>query len=253
MLILLVIVPTFIVMCGPLVVRRFASLERIAANNEVAGFKFATLGVIFAVLLGLAVIAAWEKFSGAHEAATIEASSLASTYRLAGAFSTEAQQPLKAALTRYVRSAIEDDWPAMERGTQSPETLDALNDLYETALALPADTPRGSVVLEEIVDQLDQVTESRRQRITLAEGIVPSVMWLVLITGALTTIGFTYFFGLDNIRAQMLMTGMLALLIFIALFVAASVDHPFTGTVRIPPDALERVLEDFGGPAPPLG
>ena len=38
------------------------SLEKLTANNEVAGFKFALIGVLYAVLLGFTVIIVWEQF-----------------------------------------------------------------------------------------------------------------------------------------------------------------------------------------------
>ena len=49
-------------MCGPVLMRRQIGLERLASNNEIAGFKFATVGVTYAVLLAFAVIVVWEKF-----------------------------------------------------------------------------------------------------------------------------------------------------------------------------------------------
>jgi high-affinity Fe2+/Pb2+ permease len=81
----------------------------------------------------------------------------------------------------------------------------------------------------------------------VASGIVPGVIWLVLLGGALVTIGFTYFFGTENLRAQMLMTGALSLLIFSGLLIIIAIDHPFAGTVRIEPESLALVLKDFGG------
>jgi hypothetical protein len=49
---LLLLVPTMLVaMAAPLVIRRYVTLDRLRTNNEVAGFKFATVGIIFAVLL----------------------------------------------------------------------------------------------------------------------------------------------------------------------------------------------------------
>src|SRR5689334_11035418 len=53
---LLVGVLTLLAMGGPALIRRRLSLERLRANNEVAGFKFATVGVLYAVLLAFAVI-----------------------------------------------------------------------------------------------------------------------------------------------------------------------------------------------------
>ena len=41
------------------------------------------------------------------------------------------------------------------------------------------------------------------------------------------------------------MTGMLALVIFMALFVTVSIDHPFTGPIHVKPEALKLVLDDF--------
>jgi hypothetical protein len=42
------------------------------------------------------------------------------------------------------------------------------------------------------------------------------------------------------------MTGMLSVLIFLALFVAVSVAFPFTGPSAIDPRAINSVLSDFG-------
>ena len=42
-------------------VRERVALHKLRANNEVAGFKFATVGVLYAVLLAFAVLVVWEK------------------------------------------------------------------------------------------------------------------------------------------------------------------------------------------------
>jgi hypothetical protein len=59
------------------------------------------------------------------------------------------------------------------------------------------------------------------------------------------TLSFTCFFGAQSIRAQTLMTGMLAAVIFMALFVAVEIDHPFTGPVSVGPEAMRIALEGF--------
>ena len=45
------------------------------------------------------------------------------------------------------------------------------------------------------------------------------------------------------------MTAMLALVISMSLFIVVSLDHPFTGSVRVSAEALEAVLEAFEGSA----
>src|SRR5215467_9870968 len=96
--ILLIVPTTLIAMAGPLIVRRFVSLDRLRANNEVAGFKFATVGVFYAVLLGFAVIVVWEKFNEAESAVAQEASALATIYRLVKGVEGEPAAALHTAL-----------------------------------------------------------------------------------------------------------------------------------------------------------
>jgi|SRR5271168_3511688 len=68
---------TLIAMMGPPLIRRRMSLDVLRTNNEVAGFKFASVGVIYAVLLGLAVIVVWEKFNDAENNIALEAGAAA--------------------------------------------------------------------------------------------------------------------------------------------------------------------------------
>jgi Na+/proline symporter len=74
---------TLIAMAAPAFVRRHVSSDRLRINNEVAGFTFATVGVLYAVLLAFAVIIVWEKFSEAEHSVAQEAGAAATLYRLA--------------------------------------------------------------------------------------------------------------------------------------------------------------------------
>ncbi len=76
----------------PLVRRRFG-LDQLRRNNEVAGFQFATVGVLYAVLLAFAVLVVWEKFNEAEESVAREAGSAATIYRLAGGWATRTAPP----------------------------------------------------------------------------------------------------------------------------------------------------------------
>jgi hypothetical protein len=242
---LLIALPTAIIISGIVIVRLLFPIEAIIRNNEVAGFKFATLGVVYAVILGLAVISVWEKFADAEEAATREASAVVAMFRLSSSLDAGVRAPIHAALAQYGESAVADDWPAMERSGESTKTLRSLDDLYAIVLAMPAPDEKGAALFQSLLSELSAITESRRERLTLAQGIVPDLLWLVLFIGAFVTLGFTFFFGLRNLIVQLLMSGMLALLIFLALFVAVSIDHPFTGTVSVRPHAMELAIKDF--------
>src|SRR5262245_65425528 len=91
------LVPTTIfAILGPAIVRRYVPLERLRTNNEVAGFKFATVGVIFAVLLAFAILVVWERFNqadvGVADDAGADTTDLLMTQGWAGATATPITQ-----------------------------------------------------------------------------------------------------------------------------------------------------------------
>src|SRR5258705_10560848 len=110
--ILIVGVPTLLAMLGPLVVRRFVSLKNLGANNEVAGFQFATVGVTYAVLLAFAVFVVWEKFSDAEANVAQEAGATVNIYRLGQGIEGETRPALRHGLHAYLETAIAKDLPA---------------------------------------------------------------------------------------------------------------------------------------------
>ncbi|HTJ55965.1 MAG TPA: hypothetical protein VL418_00170 [Devosiaceae bacterium] len=241
----LVVLPTLLCMAGPIVIRRYVALDQLRTNNEVAGFTFATVGVLYAVLLAFAVIVVWEKFSESENTVAQEAGAAASLYRLADGIGRPPGATLHDRLTAYLNGAINEEWPAMAHGAASPAVTLALNDLYQPILAFSPVDARDSELLSETVRQLDLLTQSRRARLVVASGIVPGVLWIVLFGGAIVTIGFTFFFGTRNVLAQALMTGALSLLIWSGLLIIVAIDHPFAGSIRVSPEALAAVVEDF--------
>jgi len=245
--IVLVIVPTCIAMAGPIVVRRFIKLDRLRTNNEVAGFKFATVGVLYAVLLAFAIVVVWEKFNDAENNVAREASAVATVFRLSEGLATERRAALRAAMTLYLKTAISKDWPAMERGTGDPEVTRALTDVYTTVLNSRAADRSNEFLLTEILRQLDELTAARRSMLVSADGNVPEILWFVLFSGAIVTVGYTFFFGTPNLHAQSLMTGALSALVFSGLLTAIVIDHPFAGSVKVEPEALVHVFQDFAG------
>ena len=244
---LIVVLPTAAAMGATLLIRRAVALERLADNNEVAGFKFAVLGVVYAVLLGFAVIIVWEKFSDAENAAMREAAGVVAISRLLNGWEPGAASAVRPPLTNYVETVIAEDWPAMGQGRMSPQVNAALDRLYAAILALTPNTPRESATMSALLSALDEVTQGRRDRLILATGSVPNVLGAVLFASALVTLGFTFFFGTPSVRAQALMTGMLAAVIFMALYIVAQINYPFTGPVSVKPEALRLALEAIRG------
>jgi hypothetical protein len=243
-LLVLVILPTIVGASGPILLRRWYGYERLASNNEIAGFKFATVGVVYSVLVAFAVIVVWEKFNDAELTVVQEAGAAATLYRLSAGPEPE-MVATRTALDGYLKTVIDREWPTMAKGRSSRDATRALDALYGVVLHVASSGLRQPAILSEAFRQVDAMTQTRRLRLHLATGAVPGIVWLVLCSGAVLTVAFTFFFGTKNLHAQVLMTGILSALVFMALMVIVSIDHPFTGPSSVGPEPLQHVVDDF--------
>jgi Protein of unknown function (DUF4239) len=236
-----VIVPTSVALGFQVFVRRAVGVEKLALNNEVGGFIFAIIGVVYAVLLAFVVIAVWEKFSEGQTSVAKESAAAAALFYYSEGAEPEAAK-LHDSLTHYLTLAIENDWPAMASRSEDSQTADALGALYSAAMALNRTGTRSTADMSEVFTQIDNLTLTRRVRLHLSTGLVPEIIWITLFAGAGFTVCFALFFGSPSALAQLAMTAILSIVLASGLVVIVALDHPFSGPVHISPEALEHVL-----------
>ena len=237
---------TVVSMLGPILVRRYVTLQRLTANNEIAGFKYAAIAVLYAVLLALATVAVWERFSAAELDVVHEAGAAENIYRLSQGLNDKTRVAVLNSVANYLKAAMNTDWPAMDRGTVGMgggAAKQALDAIYATLVS--SGVQGESTVISEMLRQLERITQSRRARLVASEGAVPSLLWFVLLGGAAITIGFTFFFGTESLSAQVLMTALLAFLIFSELLVIVGMNRPFSGAIKVGLNPLAAVLTDI--------
>jgi hypothetical protein len=209
------------------------------------------LGVSYAVLLGLMLIAVWEKWDAAEATTTDEANELAGIFWWAHALPQPEGRHVQELVRFYARVVVEEEWPLMgQGGGSSPQAWATLDELRGTILGL--ELPKGAkhrgydqMRYSEMLEQLHDLGNARRERLLAAEQGLPPILWIVLILGGVITVGFTYLFGLENTLVHLLMVGALALIISLSLFTVAALDQPFNGDIRIHPGAYEQDLERF--------
>jgi hypothetical protein len=227
-------------------VRRSVEVSRLVVHQDVAGFILAVVGVVYAVLLAFVVIAVWQQFEAAQATSEQEAVAVGSLYRDA-LVQGASGAPARRALREYAHSVVESEWPEMaEQHRDSGQTDAALDRVWGAfRLERPAGTAEAPFH-EEAVKRLHDVSELRRTRIFESSNALPGPLWGVLIAGALITIGFTYFFGVASLRAQVLMVSALASIVGLALFPIVVLDLPFTGGgVGVEPAAMKGVIREF--------
>ena len=227
---------------GVLLVRRFFNVSNFKRHHDIAGPIFATLGVVYAVLLGFVLVIVWQNYEQTSDAVVAEANCYGAIYRDLGGLPDPFRSEARTALTRYVNSIIEDEWPLMALGQRSMKTQELSNAFWDCFNSFEPVTEREKIYYQELLHQKNQGSELRRARLAEAIAGINPALWFVLLLGGIITIAFTFFFGSDNIKAQMIMTTLLSLLIALILFTTASLDYPFSGDVSVTPHAFKQIL-----------
>src|SRR5688572_18882420 len=101
---------------GLMLVQRFVPAAIREEHNDVAGFIYAALGVIYAVLLALVVIAVWEEFGRARVTVESEANALAEIFWLAHRLPEPEGRELQELCQSYAEEVVNVGFPLMEQG-----------------------------------------------------------------------------------------------------------------------------------------
>src|SRR5262249_41763316 len=109
--------------------RAVYGVSRLAENNEVAGFKFAVVGVFYAVLLAFVVVSVWEDYRNTEAAVRNEANALIDLCRVSFGFPVESGAVIRQRLTSHTDHVRKIEWPAMARGKPSRHASDDLEAL----------------------------------------------------------------------------------------------------------------------------
>ena len=97
---------------------------------------------------------------------------------------------------------VEKEWPAMAAGKSSPETWDAYNQLWRIYHEFKPQDDHQRTWYAESLQRLNHAGRPSPDRLLSIRSGVPGVIWAVLLGAGAITIGFSFFFGTRNARAQ---------------------------------------------------
>ncbi len=226
-----------------IVIRKRVNWESFKENHEVGGFLFNALGLIYAVLIAFVVYATWDDYSTAEKVCDDEASMLQNIFLISENFSAQNKISIQNKVLDYLNCVIVEDWPLLGEDKANFNSRVKLLELWTIYKNMdPPANDKEKIFLQQSISKLEDVTSFRRQRILYTQSHIPAMIWTVMFMGALTSIGFSLFFGTRRLSVQVSMTALFAMTNGIVLLLILTLDHPFTGDIKIEPTAFLDVL-----------
>ncbi|HET7271884.1 MAG TPA: hypothetical protein VFI90_12440 [Rubrobacter sp.] len=244
---LIVVASAVTAVAGLMVVRRLIPFPLRERNNTPTGTIYAAVYVMFGVSVGFALYLTWQQYNTARETAKSEAVAVEQVYRLAGKFSEPEGSRVRGLAVSYARGVLEEEWPAMKQGQQSERAEALLDELSRSVQDYQPHTNAQSGLFDESLAVLEDLEADRELRLLAVNEGIPYIVWVVLISGGVLMVTFTYLFGIEPDWMHTVAVAGLAILVSLVLHVIGVLDYPFNGGVQVQPDAFEQVLREIGG------
>lgn len=227
---------------GLAIVRHFVPGRFLKAHHELTSPIFQVVALAYTVLLAFVVVVSWQNYDKANSHIESEANYLVDLHRNSAAFPEIFRDQVQAAIKNYSNWVMNEEWKLMAKGEESMNARAALREIWDLYTQYEPKTEKEKAFFLESIGKLDDLREMRRLRIVETRTGVHPVLWFILISGGIATIGFAFFFGAESFGVHAFMVATLAMLIALIIFMVILFDLPFSGSMGIKPETFQQVI-----------
>ncbi|MEU2073351.1 MULTISPECIES: bestrophin-like domain [unclassified Streptomyces] len=208
--------------------RRIPDDDDPSETPDVIEYMTMMIGVIYAIVLGLAIAGVWEARGAAQETVRQEAQAMHEISARAEVYPQAVRERIRADVDAYVAYVVDDEWTYMaEHGELSEEGTALLEKVRRSVTDYqPANDFEGQAY-QPLVDQVAVADDARGARGQNAGATMPGVVWFGLIVGALVTVGLIFTLQIRRTGRELLLAGLFSVLIAFLLFLIWDFDAPF--------------------------
>lgn len=230
-------------------IQRRVDHRKLRNHNDVAAAVYTNFGVLFSLILGILVGQGQERLGDLSSAAVHEAAILMDLVSAAEAYNDKVGHAVHAAAEGYAKAVIEQEWPLLASHNGAKIKRAPLEQLWRTSRTIDPAEPRGQALYDTTISMLENLAEARYERISASNDSLNDLLRFVLWVGAAFTIAFLWFFGAENQRVQLMLTGIVTSMLSLVLILVLAMNNPLSGDLGAQPDAFVDLLHDLSSPS----
>ncbi|MEV4679802.1 hypothetical protein [Streptomyces kurssanovii] len=215
---------------------------------DVLEYMVMMVGVVYAIVLGLAIAGVWEARGAAQDAVRTEAQALHEVTQRAQVYPADFREQLRADIDVYVSEVVETEWPRMvDHKELSPRGTELLAAVRTGVAEREPKNELEAQAYQPMLDQVAAAEDARNARASGAEETLPGIVWFGLISGAAVTIGLIFTMQIGRSFRELLLAGLFSALIAFLLFLVWDFDAPFGRSGSESADAFRQLFPNAAG------
>jgi hypothetical protein len=216
-------------------VRRWLPHWRLSSEIVVA--VDAMVMTLFALVLAFAAVNLYEGYTGAETNVAEEANALAQITRDVRVFPVPERDRADRALIAYIRVVHDVEFPAMRTGNASLEHagIPATDELFASLQSYTPRTAAQQAFYVSAVDQLNDLSRLRRDRIAASDSSLPRSFTALLILTAVVSVGMMIFLATESTAIDIVLVTGLSVVVGAGLLTILLLEYPFSGSVSVSP------------------
>lgn len=220
--------------------RRSASGEE--ARDGTAEYLTMMVSVLYALVLGVALVTVWEAKDDARTNISAEAGALHQMYLLADALPPDAAQQARSATDTYAAYVRNEEWPLMAEGRPlGPRGWALLRDVQNAWTSFEPGTNAQQQVDQVAFGELSATYQARHGREADGGRGMSGIMWFGLLAGGALTLGLMFLFGIERTGTHLVLaTGFTSLIVFMVVLIYA-LNSPYGGLLGLTPAPFAEV------------
>ncbi|WP_062713345.1 DUF4239 domain-containing protein [Streptomyces regalis] len=187
------------------------------------------IGVVYAIVLGLAIAGVWEGRSAAEDHVQAEAVALHEISERVRVYPADVRDRIRDDVNAYVGHVVTTEWKRMsEDGQVTARGTELLQRLREDVTDYEPRTDFEAQAYQPLVDQVTAADEARNARASSTGETMPGVVWFGLIAGGIVTIGMVFALQIRRTPRELVVAGLFSALIAFLLFLIWDFDAPYS-------------------------
>ncbi|MCA6092097.1 DUF4239 domain-containing protein [Streptomyces sp. SCA3-4] len=208
--------------------RRISEDDDPSETPDVIEYMTMMVGVVYAIVLGLAIAGVWEARNAAQDTVRAEAQALHEVTERVQAYAPAARDRTREDVNAYVTHVVRKEWPVMlEQGELTDKGSQLLDKVRADLTSYEPRNDHEGQSYQPLLDQVGAADAARNARAQAAEPTMPGVVWFGLIAGALVAVGLIFTLQIRRSPRELMLAGLYSALIAFLLFLIWDFNSPF--------------------------